>query len=209
MLLITAKKEPSVAGQLKEEPSVAKESQENQQSVIKDNQPSSDAENIQTSSESKAIHSSNTEALQNEALQEKQSPQTSEERTASTKSSENEETPLNPRVVSVGQNEVFCAATGRPCASPSTEHAHEQYADSASQAETLNSENVDSETRTSPEDSAFDSGSETSTEASQSSQITNDCSSINDEHNTQCSEHETDEKTQDQHAENVDPTVRT
>lgn len=205
--MITAKKEPPVAGQLEEEPSVAKESQENQQSVIEENQPSSDAENVQTSSENKAIHSSNID--QNEALQDKQLPQTNEERTASTKSSENEETPVNPRVVSVGQNEVFCAATGRPCTNPSTEHAHEHQADSASQAETINSESIDTEVITSRENSAFDSDSETSTEATQSSQITNDCSSIESEQNTQRTEHKNDEKTQDEHTENVDATVRT
>ena len=206
-LLITAKKEPSVAGQLKEEPSVANESQENQQSVEEDNQPSSDAENVQTSSENKAIHSSNID--QNEALQHKQTPQTSEERTASTKSSENEETPVNPSVVSVGQNEVFCAATGRPCANPSTEHAHEHIADSASQAETINIGNVATEVRTSPTNSAFDSGTETSTEATQSSQITNNYSPIENEQNTHSTEHKNDEKTQDEHTENVDATVRT
>lgn len=200
MLLITAKKEPPVAGQRKEEPSVVKESQENQQSVIEDSQPSSDAENIQASRENKAIHSSNTDL--NEALQDKQSPQTSQE----TISSENDETPLNPRVVSVGQNEVFCAATGRPCTNPSSEHAH---VDSASQAETLNSENVDSETRTSPEDSSIDSDSETSTEATQSRQITNDCSSLVNEQNSRSTEHKNDEEAEDEHPENVDATVRT
>lgn len=202
MLLITAKKEPPVAGQRKE-PSVVKESQENQQSVIEDSQPSSDAENIQASPENKAIHSSNTDL--NEALQDKQSPQTSQE----TISSENDETPLNPRVVSVGQNEVFCAATGRPCTNPSSEHAHEHNVDSASQAETLNSENVDSETRTSPEDSSIDSDSETSTEATQSRQITNDCSSLVNEQNSRSTEHKNDEEAEDEHPENVDATVRT
>lgn len=203
MLLITAKKEPPVAGQRKEEPSVVKESQENQQSVIEDSQPSSDAENIQASPENKAIHSSNTDL--NEALQDKQSPQTSQE----TISSENDETPLNPRVVSVGQNEVFCAATGRPCTNPSSEHAHEHNVDSASQTETLNSENVDSETRTSPEDSSIDSDSETSTEATQSRQITNDCSSLVNEQNSRSTEHKNDEEAEDEHPENVDATVRT
>lgn len=207
MLFITAKKETSDAGQLKNEPSVAKESQGNQQSVIEDSQPSSDAKNIQTSSENKAIHSSNTD--QNEALQDKQSSQTSEEKTTSTKSSENDETPLNPRVVSVGQNEVFCAASGRPCSDQSSEHAHEHNADSASQAETLNSESVDTETRTSPEESIFDSSSETTIKATQSSQITNDRSSIENEQNTQSTEHKADEKTQEDHTENVDATVRT
>lgn len=202
MLLITAKKEPPVAGQRKE-PSVVKESQENQQSVIEDSQPSSDAENIQASRENKAIHSSNTDL--NEALQDKQSPQTSQE----TISSENDETPLNPRVVSVGQNEVFCAATGRPCTNPSSEHAHEHNVDSASQTETLNSENVDSETRTSPEDSSIDSDSETSTEATQSRQITNDCSSLVNEQNSRSTEHKNDEEAEDEHPENVDATVRT
>lgn len=202
MLLITAKKEPPVAGQRKE-PSVVKESQENQQSVIEDSQPSSDAENIQASPENKAIHSSNTDL--NEALQDKQSPQTSQE----TISSENDETPLNPRVVSVGQNEVFCAATGRPCTNPSSEHAHEHNVDSASQTETLNSENVDSETRTSPEDSSIDSDSETSTEATQSRQITNDCSSLVNEQNSRSTEHKNDEEAEDEHPENVDATVRT
>lgn len=202
MLLITAKKEPPVAGQRKE-PSVVKESQENQQSVIEDSQPSSDAENIQASPENKAIHSSNTDL--NEALQDKQSPQTSQE----TISSENDETPLNPRVVSVGQNEVFCAATGRPCTNPSSEHAHEHNVDSASQAETLNSENVDSETRTSPEGSSIDSDSETSTEATQSRQITNDCSSLVNEQNSRSTEHKNDEEAEDEHPENVDATVRT
>lgn len=207
MLLITAKKETSDAGQLKDEPSVAKESQGNQQSVIEDSQPSSDAKNIQTSSESEAIHSSNTD--QKEALQDKQSSQTSEEKPASTKSSENDETPLNPRVVSVGQNEVFCAASGRPCTDQSSEHAHEHSADSASQAETLNSESVDTETRTSPEESTFDSSSETTIKATQSSQITNDRPSIENEQNTQSTEHKTDEKSQEDHTENVDATVRT
>lgn len=202
MLLITAKKEPPVAGQRKE-PSVVKESQENQRSVIEDSQPSSDAENIQASRENKAIHRSNTDL--NEALQDKQSPQTSQE----TISSENDETPLNPRVVSVGQNEVFCAATGRPCTNPSSEHAHEHNVDSASQAETLNSENVDSETRTSPEDSSIDSDSETSTEATQSRQITNDCSSLVNEQNSRSTEHKNDEEAEDEHPENVDATVRT
>lgn len=202
MLLITAKKEPPVAGQRKE-PSVVKESQENQQSVIEDSQPSSDAENIQASPENKAIHSSNTDL--NEALQDKQSPQTSQE----TISSENDETPLNPRVVSVGQNEVFCAATGRPCTNPSSEHAHEHNVDSASQTETLNSENVDSETRTSPEDSSIDSDSETSTEATQSRQITNDCSSLVNEQNSRSTEHKNVEEAEDEHPENVDATVRT
>lgn len=201
--MITAKKEPPVAGQLEEEPSVAKESQENQQSVIEDSQPSSDAENIQASPENKAIHSSNTDL--NEALQDKQSPQTSQE----TISSENDETPLNPRVVSVGQNEVFCAATGRPCTNPSSEHAHEHNVDSASQTETLNSENVDSETRTSPEDSSIDSDSETSTEATQSRQITNDCSSLVNEQNSRSTEHKNVEEAEDEHPENVDATVRT
>ena len=198
MLLITAKKETPVAGQLKEEPLVAKESEENQHSVIQDSQPaSSDAENIQTSAENKAIERSITD--QDEAVQDKQSSQTSQERTASTKSSENDETPLNPRVVSVGQNEVFCAATGRPCTNPSSKQAHAHNADSASQAETSNSETVDSETRTLPEGSSFDSG----------SQITNDCSSLENEQNTQSSEHKSDEKTEDEHTENADATVRT
>ena len=200
--MITAKKEHSVA-----EPSAEKESKENQQSVKEDSQPSTDAENVQTSSESTAIHSSNTD--QNEALQDKQSSQTSDERTASTKSSENDETPVDPGVVSVGQNEVFCAATGRPCNNPSTEHAHKHNADSASQAETLNSENVDSGVRTSPENSAFDSGSESSTEATRSSEITNDCSSIESEQNARSTGCKNDEKTQDEHTENVDATVRT
>lgn len=61
---------------------------------------------------------------------------------------------------------------------------------------------------TSSENSAFDSDSETSTEATQSSQITNDCS-IESEQNTQRTEHKNDEKTQDEHTENVDATVRT
>lgn len=206
MLFITAKKETSDAGQLKNEPSVAKESQGNQQSVIEDSQPSSDGKNIQTSSENKAIHSSNTE--QNEALQDKQSSQTSEEKPAST-SSENDETPLNPRVVSVGQNEVFCAASGRPCSDQSSEHAHKHNADSASQAETLDSESVDTETRTSPEESIFDSSSETTIKATRSSQITNDGPSIENEQNTQSTEHKTDDKSQEDHTENVDATVRT
>ena len=206
--MVTAKKEPLVAGQLKEEePTVGKESQENQQSVKEDSQPSSDAENVPMSSENKAIHSSNTD--QNEVLNDKQSPQTSEERIASTKSSENGDTPVNPGVVSVGQNEVFCAATGRPCTMPSTEHAHEHNADSASLAETINSENADSEARTSSENSAFDSGSETSTVATQSSQIANDCPSIENEQNTPSTGYKNDEKTGDQHTENSDATVRT
>lgn len=204
---MSAKKEPLDAGKLKEEPSVGKESQENQHSVKEDNQPSSDAENVQISSENKAIHSSNTD--QNEALKDKQSLQTNEETTASTKSSENDDTPVNPGVVSVGHNEVFCAATGRPCTNPSTEHAHEHNADSASQAETINSENVDSEVRTSTENSASSSDSETSTVATQSSQITNDCSSIENEQNTPSTGYKNDEKTRDEDTENSDATVRT
>ena len=205
--MIAAKKEPLVAGQLKEEPSVGKESQENQQSVKEDDQASSGAENVQISSEKQAIHSSNTD--QNEPLKDKQSPQTSEETTASTKPSENGDTPGNPGVVSVGQNEVFCAATGTPCTNPSTEHAHEHNADSASQAETINSENVDSEVITSTENSASNSGSDTSTVATQSSQTTNDCSSIASEQNTPSTGYKNDEKTRDEHTENSDATMRT
>lgn len=141
-------------------------------------------------------------------MRDKQSPQTSEETTASTKSSENDDTPVNPGVVSVGQNEVFCAATGRPCTNPSIEHAHEHDADSASQAETINSENVDSEVRSSTENSASDSDSETSTVATQSSQNTYDCSTEN-EQNTPSTGYKNDEKTQDEHTENSDATVRT
>lgn len=199
MLLITAKKEPPVAGQLKEEPAVNKESQENQESTSDDSQQSADSEN-------KDIHSGNTD--QNEALQDKHLPQTGEESTASSSSSEQDETPVNPRVVSVGQDEVFCAATGRPCSVPSGQHAHEHNADSAGEALTSNSEAVDSEIQKPSEDSSFDSGSETRTEATQSSQITNDSSSsLENEQNTQSTEHKNDEK--DERNENVDATMRT
>ena len=202
--MITAKKEPPVAGQLNEQ-ATAQESLEDQESASQDSQPLTDNVNIQSPSENKEVHSGDTE--QNEASQDIQSPQTGEDSTVSSTSSENtdshsDETSQNPAVVSVGQNEVFCAATGKPCAVPNSQHTHEHSADSANQAESSNIENTNSEIRTPAKDTQVDSGSETNTEEAQSSQNTNDEQKKNDP-STDSTEHRNDDKIQD------DATIRT
>lgn len=172
MFLITAKEEALTAGQA-DVPSTTQEKSESTESVSEEESPPpSDDIKIQLSEESKEVHDSNTEQI--EASQGMESHQKAEDGKASTTSENsdprNSETPQNPAVVSVGQDEVFCAATGKPCAIPN--QTHEPSVDSAILAETSNSDSSNSETSTLSENTDVDNGGETNSEAIQSSKNT-------------------------------------
>lgn len=166
------RKEHPTAGQA-DQPSTTQEKSESEKSSSDEHsQPSSDDIKIQSSNEDKEVPSSNTEQI--EASQGMELPQSAEDGMASTTSgntdSRNSETPPNPAVMSVGQDEVFCAATGKPCAIPN--QTHEPSADSAIQAETSNKDSSNSEIRTLSENTDLHSGGETNSEATQSSKNT-------------------------------------
>lgn len=167
-----AKEEALTAGQA-DVPSTTQEKSESTESVSEEESPPpSDDIKIQLSEESKEVHGSNTEQI--EASQGMESHQKAEDGKESTTSENsdlpNSETPQNPAVVSVGQDEVFCAATGKPCAIPN--QTHEPSVDSAILAETSNSDSSNSETSTLSENTDVDSGGETNSEAIQSSKNT-------------------------------------
>lgn len=172
MFLITAKEKALTAGQA-DVPSTTQEKSESTESVSEEESPPpSDDIKIQLSEESKEVHDSNTEQI--EASQGMESHQKAEDGKASTTAENsdprNSETPQNPAVVSVGQDEVFCAATGKPCAIPN--QTHEPSVDSAILAETSNSDSSNSETSTLSENTDVDNGGETNSEAIQSSKNT-------------------------------------
>jgi len=205
----SAKKEAEAAGQ--QEPSSKEESQSSQDSSGSEEIPPSadDNTNTQSTDDNTDTHSDTVD--QNEGLLDKQqhtqSPNNGEENSASTTSSENlDDTEDTPRdTVSVGKNEVFCAATGAPCTATGTppkeassEHGNQHSADSAespssdTEVPQMDEPHTDS-SHAKPHSEA------TRTENSISSQSTNDPSLSNE--NTQSVKHNNDEAVKEKHYE--------